>query len=178
MVGRRRLAECVSMATDALRGEAEAIELPDRPDFVAGIAIHNRMGTNQRKSILVLIDVVDRHLPSICVVAEFALRAVLAAVEISVAILTFLRNVAEIEVSVAIETLHNRVAPAQGKPGLRMPEFDFRSDRLPTLCRVTLLAWNLQFVPVRTASEPARLDLLTNRTTNRKNKSNKKNPRT
>ena len=62
------------------------------------------MGTNQGKTILVLIDVVDRHLPSICVVAEFTLCAVLAAVKISVAILTFLRNVAEIEVGVAIET--------------------------------------------------------------------------
>jgi hypothetical protein len=120
------------------------------------------MGTNQRKAILVLIDVVDRHLPSICVVAEFALCAVLAAVKISVAILTFLRNVAEIEVGVAIETLHNSVAPAQRKPGSRMPELDFRPNRFPALRGVTLLARNLQFASVRTASEPAGLDLLTN----------------
>lgn len=34
MVGSRRLAKCVLMATDAFRGEAESIELPDRPYFV------------------------------------------------------------------------------------------------------------------------------------------------
>ena len=35
MVGCGRLAKCVQMATHALRGEAETIELPDSPNLMA-----------------------------------------------------------------------------------------------------------------------------------------------
>lgn len=76
------------------------------------------MSTDQRKTILVLIDVVDRDLPSIAVVTEFTLCAILAAMEISVAILAFLTDVAEIQVDMAIEALHHSVASAQREPGL------------------------------------------------------------
>lgn len=59
-----------------------------------------------------------------------------------------------------------------------MSEFNFGPDRFPALSRVTLLAWNRQFVPVWTASESARLDLLTNRNANRKEESKKNNFKT
>jgi hypothetical protein len=126
----------------------------------------------------VLIDVVDRNLPSIAVVTEFTLCAILAAMEISVAILAFLTNVAEIQVNMAIEALNRSVASAQRKPRLRMSEFSFRPDRLPALSRMTLLAWNFQFVPVGTASESTRLDLLTNRNANRQDENKTNNFKT
>ena len=57
------------MTADALRRKTETIELSNRPNFVAGIAIHDRVRANQGKTILVLINVVDRYLPAIGVVA-------------------------------------------------------------------------------------------------------------
>lgn len=57
------------MTADALRRKTESIELPNRSNFVAGIAIHHRVRANQGKTILVLIDAVDRYLPAIGVVA-------------------------------------------------------------------------------------------------------------
>ena len=57
------------MTADALRRKTEAIELTNRSRFVTGIAIHHRVRANQGKTILVLINVVDRYLPAIGVVA-------------------------------------------------------------------------------------------------------------
>jgi hypothetical protein len=45
------------------------------------------VSADQRESILMLIDVVNGNLPTIGVVAEFTLRAVLAAMKIGVAVL-------------------------------------------------------------------------------------------
>lgn len=94
------------MTTHALRREAKAIELSNCADFMAGITVHNRVGTNQRKSILMLVDVVNRNLPAVRVVAQFTLGSVLAAMKIRVAVLTLVGNVAEIQIGVAIHALH------------------------------------------------------------------------
>jgi len=107
-----RLAEDIHVATHAFRGKAKAIELPDRADFVAGIAIDHGMGANQREAILVLIDVVNGDLPAIRVVAEFAFRAVLAAMKIRVTVLTLIRGIAELQVGVAVDAVHFHVAAA------------------------------------------------------------------
>jgi hypothetical protein len=50
---------------------------------------------------------------------------------------------------VAIAAFGLRVATAQWKSGFGVLEFEFGSKRLPGLGRVTLLAWNFEFVPVR-----------------------------
>jgi hypothetical protein len=47
------------MATDALSRKSEAIELSDGSDLVTRITVHRGVSTNQRKSILVRIDVVN-----------------------------------------------------------------------------------------------------------------------
>lgn len=119
------------------------------------------MSADQRKAVLVPIDVVNGNLPAVWVVAEFALCSILAAMKISVAILTLVRDVAEIKISVAIHALHYRVTPTQREPGLRMFEFEFGPDWLPALSAVTLLTWNLEFVPVRTPNRSVRLNPLT-----------------
>ena len=49
----------------------------------------------------------------------------------------------------AIAAFRFHVAAAQWKSGLRVLEFEFGSKRLPRLRRMALLAWNLEFVPVR-----------------------------
>ena len=83
--------------------------------------------------------------------AEFTLRAVLATMQISVTVLAFCRNIAEDEIGMAIAAFHFGMATAQWKSGLRVLKFEFGSKRLPSLRRMTLLAWNLEFVPVRAA---------------------------
>jgi len=77
------------MAADTLGRKAEAIELPDGSYFVTSVTIHGRVSSDQRKAILVLIDVVGGNLPAIRVMAEFTLRTVLATMQISVTVLAF-----------------------------------------------------------------------------------------
>jgi len=122
MIWSSGLAKRGHVTTHAFGGEAEPIELTDRADFVAGIAVHCCVGANQGKAVLVFIDVMDRDLPSVGIVAEGALSAILAAMQICVAILTLFWSVAEDEILVAIDALCLSVPAAQRKPGLRMIE--------------------------------------------------------
>lgn len=59
MAGGRGLAKSVYVTAHAFGGEPEAVELADRADLVAGVAVNGRMSADQRKSILMLIDVVN-----------------------------------------------------------------------------------------------------------------------
>ena len=76
MIRIARLSERAQVTADALGGESETIELPDGAHLVAGIAIHRRMRSDQGKTILMLVDVVNRNLPAVGVVAECALSTV------------------------------------------------------------------------------------------------------
>lgn len=136
--------KCGHVAADAFGGKSEAVELADGPNLVAGVAIHSRVSPDEREAILVLVDVVNGNLPAISVVAELALSAVLAAMQIGVAVLALYWGVAENKILVAIGALHFRVAAAQRKFGLRMIELELRSQRIPALRVVTLLALDLQ----------------------------------
>ena len=98
-----------------------------------------------------LVDVVNRDLPAIWVMAQFAFRTVLSSVQVRMAVLAFLRNIAELEIRVTIDTLHFRVPPAQQKSGLRVLELHLRSQWFPSLIAVTLLARNVELFSVRTA---------------------------
>src|SRR5215475_5475467 len=95
MVRRGRLTKRRQVAAGAFRGKPETIELADGADLMAGIAVHRGVRTDERKSILMLVDVVNGNLPSVGVVTELALGSVLAAMQIRVAILALLRCVAE-----------------------------------------------------------------------------------
>ena len=69
MVWRRSLFEVPGMTTDALCREPETVELSHGSHLVTGIAIYDSVRADQWKPILVLIDVVDRNLPAVRVVA-------------------------------------------------------------------------------------------------------------
>jgi hypothetical protein len=125
------------------------------------------MSTDQRKSILMLIDVVNGNLPTIGVVAEVTLGAILAAMQIGVAVLALDGGVAEIEVLVAVGALHSGVPATQRKLGFRMVEFKFGAQRLPALSAVTLLAPNLELATVRAMKRSIERDVLTERNTSR-----------
>ena len=113
-----RFAECVPMATHTLCRKPKTVELPNRANFMARITIHHGMRPDQRKSILVLVDIVNRYLPAICVMAQVALRPILAAMKICMAVLTFFWHVAEDKVGMTIHALHFRVPSAQREFGL------------------------------------------------------------
>jgi len=98
-------------------------------------------------------------------VAEFALRAIFAAMQISVTILAFLRSITEHEGFVAIGTLYFCVAATQRKFRLRMTELKLGTERLPALSRVTFLARNFELVAVRAANGIIRRSALTRRKT-------------
>jgi hypothetical protein len=148
----------------AFGGESEAVKLADRADPVAGVAVYGCMSADQRESILMLIDAVNGNLPAVGVVAEFTLRAILAAMQIGVAVLALYRGVAEIKILVAIDTLHFRVPAMQGKLSFRMVEFEFGAQRPPALSGVTLLARDLELVAVRTMKRSIERDVLPERT--------------
>jgi hypothetical protein len=77
------------VAARAFGRKSEAIELADCTNLVAGIAVDSSVRSDQGKSILMFIDVVNGDLPAIGIVAKFALRAVLAPMQIRVAALAF-----------------------------------------------------------------------------------------
>lgn len=107
-----RLIESLGMAAVAIRGESESIELPYGPHLVAGIAVHHGMGPDQGKPVLVLVDVVDGDLPAIGVVAQLALGAILAAMQIGMAILALVGSVGEIEIRVTVAAGHRGMPAA------------------------------------------------------------------
>jgi hypothetical protein len=167
MAGGSGLAKGGYVTAHAFGGEPEAVELSDRADLVAGVAVYGRMSTDQRKSILMLIDVVNGNLPTIGVVAEVTLGAILAPMQIGVAVLALDGGVAEIEILVAIDALHFCVPATQRKLSSRMIEFEFGAQRLPALSAVTLLARNLELVTVRALKRSIERDVLTEPNTSR-----------
>jgi len=89
VIGICGFAKCTQVAARAFGRESEAIELADRTNLVTGVAVHNSVRSDQGKSILMFIDVVNGDLPAVGVVAKFALRAVLAPMQIRMTVLAF-----------------------------------------------------------------------------------------
>ena len=164
MVRGGRFAERRQMATDAFSGETEAIELANSANFMARVTIHRCVSADQRKPVLMLINVVNGNLPAVGIVTKRALRAVFAAMKVRVAILTFLRSIAEDESLVAIGTLHFSVTAAQGEFRLRVVELEFDAQRLPALRGVAILARDRKSIAVRAAAVVER-DVLSERNT-------------
>jgi len=130
------------MAARAFGRKPKAIELADCTNLVAGVAVDGSVSSDQGKSILMFIDVMNGNLPAIGIVAECALRAVFAPMQICMAVLALYGCAAENEILVALGTLHLCVSATQGKLSPRVVEFDLGAQRLPALRGVTLLAIN------------------------------------
>ena len=160
MIRSLRFAEDIQMTAHTLGREAKTVELPNSANFMARVTIDYGVRPDQRKSILVLVNVVNRDLPAIWVVAQLALRPIFATMKIGVAVLTFFWHMAEHEIGVTIDALNFRVASAQLEPGLRMLELHFLAKRSPSLLVVTLLAGNIELLAVRTLSTRTRIFFL------------------
>ena len=102
------------------------------------------MSADERKAILMLIDGVNGHLPSGDLVAELALRAISAAVNVGMAVLTIGADVCENRVDVTSLAAHAAVQTEQRKTGLGVIEIGLFTNRSPLRNRVALSAGDLE----------------------------------
>ena len=119
--------------------------------LVAGIAIDGRMSARQRKAVVVLLDLLDRHLPAAHGVALLAVRSQLTLVNIGMAVLAAVSDVGEHWFDVALNAGHRLVHAAQRIARLIVIEFRNRADRPPSVGRVAVLTGDIQ-IAVRTVS--------------------------
>jgi hypothetical protein len=137
---------------DALRAQAD-IESGRRPGM-ARLALHRGVGPEQRKPIAVIAKLLHRFTPSANRVALLAALAELLTVDVCMAVGAFNAHVLEGHAVMAVGTSNRLMAAAQGIGCFRVVvELGNRSDRLPTRCRVTVLARDVQ-VAVRIADAP------------------------
>jgi len=116
---------------------------------VAGIALQGSVRSDKRKTILVVLDGLDRNVPTFHGVALFAIDAHLPFVNIGVAIGAPRTHIREDRLGVTLAAGHILVHAAQRIFGLIVIEFRDGPDGLPPNRGVTVLAGNIQ-IPVRT----------------------------
>ena len=133
----------------ALRGQA--LELANRRALMASVAFDRRVSAQQRETILMLLNLLHRHLPSLHRMALLAVRAHLALVNVGVAVCAFTSHVGEHRIGVALGTAHTPVHAPQWIARLIVIEFGDIANGLPSAEGVTILARDIQLVAVRTA---------------------------
>jgi len=106
---------------------------------MALFAISQRMGADQRKTVLMIANRIQRNLPSLYRVALLTGCPELAAVNVSVAIRALLADVGEHKIRVARRTGQLLMHSAQGILRVIVIELRNRADRLPTRTGVTCL---------------------------------------
>jgi hypothetical protein len=144
MIGAFRLVVCLEMTAHTFRRQSLPIELADGARLMAFVAIHNRVRADQRKPILVLVDVMHRHCPAIDVMAQVALGTVAAPVNIGVAVLALLAGVGEDRIDVALLARNFCVQSAQRERRLAVIKFRLRTQRQPSVAGMAVLTRNLQ----------------------------------
>ena len=132
------------------------LEFAVRASFVAGIAVDRSVSTRQREPIVVLLHVLNGDLPSPHRMALFAVRAQLALVNIGMAILAPLTNIAENHLHVTRGAGDGSVHATQGIARLVVIEFRNGANWLPVARGVAVLARNSQ-ISVRTVRAFGRL---------------------
>ena len=142
-----RTLEVCRVARIAVR--RHGLELAVGRPLVAGIAVDCRVGSGQRKTVIVLLHLLNRDLPSPYCVALLAVRTQLPLVNVGVAILAALPDVREHGLYVALHAGDRLMHTAQGISGLIVIELWNGADRPPRTCRVAVLAGNVQ-IAVRT----------------------------
>jgi len=110
--------------------------------FVAGVAIHRRVSSGKREAVVVILDLLHRHIPSADRVALFAVGSQLPPVNIGVAILAALAHVAEHHLFVTLGAGYRLVHAAKRIAGLIVIEFGDRSDRPPSARSMAILTRN------------------------------------
>jgi hypothetical protein len=119
------------------------------------LALDYRVCAEQRKSVEVLLNRLDRHLPSENRVALRAIRAELRAVNVGVTIGAILANVREYRLGMASRAGYFFVHAAKRIPRGVVIEFGNGANGNPACVRMAIFAGNVEWT-VRT---PARLSL-------------------
>ena len=140
-----RFLEVIHVTARALGRQSLPIKRTHRPHLVARVAIHHGVRPDQREAVLVLINVVDGDLPTRVAVARITLRGVPAAMDIGVAVLALVMRLREDQVGMAIRAADFGMQTTQGESRLPMIELRDCADRLPSDCRVAVLAGDIQF---------------------------------
>jgi len=125
------------------------LELTIGGAFLAGIAVHRRMGARQHEAVVVLLDLLNRDLPSPDRVTLLAVGSQLPLVDVGMAILAALSYIRENRLHMTLRAGHGLVHAAQGISRPVVIEFRNGADRRPPVRGVTILARNIQ-VSVRT----------------------------
>jgi len=131
------------VAAHTVGREPLTVELPHRADPVARIAVDRRMGADQRKAVLMLIDGMDRDLPAIDPVAGIALRPVFPSMKVGMAILAVAAHVGEHRIDVAFLARHSHMHATQGVTGFSVIKLRFAADRFPRRGAMAVLTRNL-----------------------------------
>jgi len=118
--------------------------------LVAGVAVDRSVSAGQRESVVMLLHILDRHLPSPHCVTLLAIGPQLTAVNIGVAVLAVLTDVGENHLLVTSGAGNRSVHSAQGITSPIVIEFRDGADWLPAVRSVAVLAGNRQ-IAVRTA---------------------------
>lgn len=139
MVRIGRLLEIRQVTGRTERGKA--LKLAHRRTLVAVFALHGRVGTKQRKTILVIVDLPVRDLPPLNGVALRALRPHFPLMNIGMAVLANLSDVGEHRLGVALRAGHLFMHATKRILGFVVVEFRNRADGSPTRRRVAILAW-------------------------------------
>ena len=124
------------------------LELAAGCAFVAGVAVDRGMRAGERETIIVLLDLLCRNLPSPHSVALLAISSQLAAVDVRMAILATLTDVGKYGLHVALRAGDGLMHSPQWIPRLIVIEFRHGANRLPGACRVAILARQVE-IPVR-----------------------------
>ncbi len=148
VIGIAGLLELRRMAAQTVGGES--LELAHSCVFMAAVALQQGMRSHQRKAVEMLLDVLHRDPPPFHVVAVFAVRSKLAAVNIGMAVRAFRAGIAENQVGVTLAAGDCFVHAAQGKLRLIVIKFRNITDRLPSGEGVAVLAGEIQ-IAVRAA---------------------------
>lgn len=124
--------------------DGQALELADGFAFVAIHAIQAGVASDQRKAVFMLPDRLKNDAPALHRVTGFAVRAHLAAMDISMAIRTMNSGVRENHLGVTLGAGHILVQPAQRILRFIVIEFRNGADRLPSHRSVAVLAGDTQ----------------------------------
>jgi hypothetical protein len=149
MVRRGSRLKVFLMARVALRRQTD--ELPAGGSLVTTIAIQSRVRSEERESVVVLLHLLDRYLPSAHGVALLAVCSHLPLMNVGVAILAGFSDAGEDGLHVTLRASDRSVHTAQRILRLVMVEFRNTANRLPCVRCVAVLAWNRQ-ASVRTVT--------------------------
>jgi len=108
------------------------LKLPCGSALVTSLTFYRRMRADEREAILMVTNRGYGNLPAFDGVAGFTIRAELAAVNVGMAIRTFLPHIRKNEFHMALGALHLFVHAAQRVAGLVVVKFRDASDGLPT----------------------------------------------